>query len=125
MDAVRSDASYLEIAATLGDELVTATTGARVPGVHALMATHGVSRPNARAAPQEREQRYLVPGSEAQAPSSTDASTTSSVHTCRRVARRRSPAAVSRPGSGSSASPSHRRTATWRTGKASATAAQW
>lgn len=54
------DVSYLEIASVLGSELATAPVGARVPSEHALMATHGVSRPTARAALQELEQRYVV-----------------------------------------------------------------
>lgn len=57
---MRRDVSYLEIAATLGDQLSAAPTGAQVPSEHALMAAHGVSRPTARAALQELQQRYLV-----------------------------------------------------------------
>lgn len=54
------DASYLDIAAALTKQLASAPAGSRVASEHALMAAHGVSRPTARAALQELEQRFVV-----------------------------------------------------------------
>lgn len=53
-------ATYLELADELQRELEPASVGARVASEHELVATHGISRPTARAALQELERRFLV-----------------------------------------------------------------